>query len=86
MRSPVRRNDTAMRRTWRAAGRKSFPCLIYNKLERADDWNEFSNTLWAKICSRGINAAGCGKGIGIFMKKRNAAVHRALADRLFWKA
>ncbi len=62
-----------MRRTWRAAGRKSFPCLIYNKLERADDWNEFSNTLWAKICSRGINAAGCGKGIGIFMKKKKCS-------------
>ena len=62
-----------MRRTWRAAGRKSFPCLICNKLERADDWNEFSNTLWAKICSRGINAAGCGKGIGIFMKKKKCS-------------
>lgn len=62
-----------MRRTWRAAGRKSFPCLICNKLERADVWNEFSNTLWAKICSRGINAAGCGKGIGIFMKKKKCS-------------
>ncbi len=57
----------------RAAGRKSFPCLIYNKPERAGGWNEFSNTLWAKIYSCGINAAGCGKGIGIFMKKKKCS-------------